>query len=439
MPAVLALHRNRRRPLVRLVFAVALLAAWTLSLGLAKSVSAHGRSLSYSSFEIDETGANVSLRLPLLELSRLGPEALPPDIFGPGDSRAGLAAEDPTADFFAGELVLAADGAVCGPVLPARRLPDTEGWVRYAWRVECPTAKRALAIRSRVLLDVAPSHLHFARVRFTASPDRIREQVLTEASPVFVVRASPTEVAGDAVGSRFGDYLALGIRHILSGWDHLAFLLGLILLSDRLGAIARLVTGFTLAHSLTLALTVLRLVQPRAAAVEAVIAFSVTLIAIEKGWIVSGRPTGIPLVTLAGLALLALLALAPPALSPSIPLVSLLGLMLFTACYFALAARAAGDGFRIALTFAFGLVHGFGFAGILARLELPTERLVPALLGFNLGVELGQISIVLLVWPALALAARFTTPVWQRSARDLATAGLCGLGCFWLLERAFSL
>lgn len=422
MSAAPFLRRRRRRP-GRLLGALALLAAWVLAVGLAERASAHGRSISYSSFEIDETGANVSLRLPLLELSRLGPEALPPGTLGPSDASAGLAAADATADFFAGELVLTADGTACGPLLPARRLPDAEGWVRYAWRVECPTAKRALAIRSRVLLDVAPSHLHFARVRFSASPGRIREQVLTEASPLFVVRASPTETAGDAVGSRFVDYLELGIRHILSGWDHLAFLLGLILLSDRLRAIARLVTGFTLAHSLTLALTVLGLVQPRAAAVEAVIAFSVTLVAIEKGWVVSGRPRSIPIATFGGLALL---ALAPAALGPAVPLISLLGLMLFTACYFALAARAAGDGLRIALTFAFGLVHGFGFAGILARLELPTERLVPALFGFNLGVELGQIGVVLLVWPALALAARFTTLVWQRRARDLATAGLCG-------------
>lgn len=428
-------RRNRRSSAWR-VGAAGVLAAGALSAGLAETAAAHGRSISYSSFEIDEAGANVSLRLPLLELSRLGPDALPPGTLGAADARSGWNAPDATADHFARELVLSADRTPCRPALPARRSTDAEGWVRYAWRVECATADRALAIRSRVLLEVAPSHLHFARVRFEAFPGRIRERVLTEAAPEFVVRASAAEPADDAIGRRFVDYLALGVRHILSGWDHLAFLLGLVLLADRLGAIARLVTGFTLAHSLTLALTVLGLVQPRAAAVEAVIAFSVTLVAIEKGWIVAGRPKYIPLVTLAGLALL---ALASPVLAPAIPLTSLVGLGLFTACYFALAARTAGDGLRIALTFAFGLVHGFGFAGILARLELPTERLVPALVGFNLGVELGQIAIVLLLWPALALAARLTAPAWQRSVRDLATAGLCGLGCFWLLERAFSL
>jgi hypothetical protein len=273
-------------------------------------------------------------------------------------------------------------------------------------------------------------------VRFQAEPERVREQVLTEAAPRFRLRDAIGDGAAGLVGSRFVDYLALGVLHILSGWDHLAFLLGLVLLSDRLGTIARLVTGFTLAHSLTLALSVLDLVHPRAAAVEAVIAYSVALVAIEKGWLVAGRPRSIPVWTVAGLAGLALAAVF---VGSALPIASLLGLLLFTACYFMLAAETRDERLRIALTFAFGLVHGFGFAGILLELELPTGRLVPALAGFNLGVELGQIAIVLLVWPALALAARLASPAWQAVARDLATAGLCGLGCFWLVERTFSL
>ena len=366
------------------------------------------------------------------------------DADGVADSLAGSSAGE-AAERFAEALVLVSNAAVCPPSTRVRRAPDAAGWIRYRWRVECPTGTGALEIRSRVLLDVAPSHLHFARVRFEATPERIREQVLTEAAPRFVLRGDPASdptsdprsgnAAASEIGSRFVDYLALGVRHILSGWDHLAFLFGLILLSDRLGTIARLVTGFTLAHSLTLALGVLDLVHPHAAAVEAVIAFSVALVAIEKGWLVAGRPRLIPACLLAGLALL---ALASAVSAASLPTVSVLGLILFTACYFAIADRTQSDRFRIALTFAFGLVHGFGFAGILQELELPTDRLVPALAGFNLGVEIGQIGIVLLAWPALALAGRVTAPRWQHGVRDLATAGLCGLGCFWLLERAFS-
>ena len=446
---------------VCLIFCVALLAC----LG-ARVAGAHGRSISYSIWQIDATGANVSLRIPLLELSRLGADALPRDVVPDGrrtttassdgdqgdrpDLETQSVADPPedsledrdteTARYLADALTLASDATACPRVGPVERRPDAEGFVRHAWRVECPTASGALAIRSRILLDVAPSHLHFARVRFAPARDRVREQVLTEAHPVFVLRADPAtstgaaEPAQDEIGSDFSDYLALGVRHILTGWDHLAFLLGLILLSERLATIARLVTGFTLAHSLTLALSVLDLVHPRAAAVEAVIAISVALVAVEKGWLVAGRPRTIPR---AASGVLILLARVSAAAGATLPAPSLLGLALFAGCYFALAERTRREGLRIALTFAFGLVHGFGFAGVLVELALPTERLVPALVGFNLGVELGQIGIVLLAWPALAAAGRVVSIRGQRWARDAAIAGLCGLGCFWLIERAF--
>lgn len=418
------------RPPARIASILALCLALALFAAIGPPrAGAHARSVSYSSWDIDGDGADVVLRMPLLELSRLGPAALPP--------------ADGAADRFAEQLVLESNDVACRPRETVRRSADAEGWVRYRWRVECPTAEGSLAVRSGVLLDVAPSHLHFARVRFEAEGERVREQVLTEAAPRFGLRGpddagaeAGAEVAAGPVGSRFVDYLALGVLHILSGWDHLAFLLGLVLLSDRIGTIARLVTGFTLAHSLTLALSVLDLVHPRATAVEAVIAFSVALVAVEKGWLVAGRPRSIPIGVLAGLAGLALAAAFG---GSALPITSFLGLLLFTACYFALAADTRDARLRIALTFAFGLVHGFGFAGILLELDLPTERLVPALAGFNLGVELGQIAIVLLAWPTLALAARLASPAWQAVARDLATAGLCGLGCFWLVERAFSL
>ena len=89
------------------------------------------------------------------------------------------------------------------------------------------------------------------------------------------------------------------------------------------------------------------------------------------------------------------------------------------------------------MAFAFGLVHGFGFAGILAELTLPTDRLAPALFGFNVGVELGQLAVVLLVWPALrALATRAADG--YRVVAEVASAAICGLGLYWFVLRAFA-
>lgn len=420
----------------------ALFALVGLLLGLLPGAEAfaHGRSVSYSSWEIDGAEATVTFRTKLLELSRIGPDALPP---GSVSVAPAAGRPDLPARIFPTELQLLADGAPCEATRPATRRPDREGWVRYEWRVVCPDGADRLAIRSRVLLAVAPSHMHFARVRFVGRGDAVREQVLTEARPELVLRSigasdgsdasNAPDAATQAMGSRFVDYLWLGVEHILTGWDHLAFVFGLLLLASRLGEVARLVTGFTLAHSLTLGLAVLEVVHPRAAAVEAVIAFSVALVAIEKGWLLAGRARAVPIAVLAGLGAV---ALATTFGWVTLPPLTIAGLALFTACYFALLTRSSSPWLRICLTFAFGLVHGFGFAGILVEMTLPSDRLVPALLGFNLGVEAGQIGVVLLLWPTLWLGRRFASEATVRWAAELSAAGLCGLGLFWFAERA---
>lgn len=399
-----------------------------------RSARAHGRSLSYSSWEIDGTGANVQVRMRVLEWSRLGPDALPPGIVARTGAAPGIGVGDPPASRLPQDLILLADGRPCAASATAGRRPDDPGWIRYAWRIECPEDARVLSIRSRLLLEVAPSHMHFARVRFADDPDHVREQVLTEASPEFILRRPGPQADQEPSGSRLRDYVRLGIEHILTGWDHLAFVFGLLLLAGRIGEVARLVTGFTLAHSLTLALAVQGLIHPHAAAVESVIAFSVALVAIEKGWWESGHDRRIPIFVLAGLGLMTFASLSGFSV---LSVVTIAGLALFTVCYFSLAAREPQEWLRICLTFAFGLVHGLGFAGVLVEMDLPAGRLVPALLGFNLGVEIGQIGVVLLLWPLLVLGARLASAPLRALATQLSAAALCGLGIYWFVERAF--
>jgi len=397
--------------------------------GSASVAVGHGRSVSYSSWEFAGDSAVVSVRLKLLELSRLGPEALPP---GAVPGLRALEQRDLPAEFLPRDLVLFADDTPCDADPVAERRPDDPGWTRYRWEIRCPSNANALTIRSRILLDVAPSHLHFARVKMNSEFESVREQVLTESSSAFVLRQAGEDDLYAELGSGFSDYLELGVRHILSGWDHLAFVFGLLMMARRFGEVARLITGFTIAHSLTLALAVQGLVEPRAAAVEAVIAFSVALVAIEKGWIDHGRRKLLPIAVLSGLTLL---AIASSLGWGSLPLITITGLILFTACYFALASKSDSAWLRVLLTFAFGLVHGFGFAGILVEMTLPTDRLVPALFGFNLGVEIGQIAVVLLLWPILGWGGRLFSNRFCEIASGLSTASLCGLGLYWLFER----
>ena len=111
------------------------------------------------------------------------------------------------------------------------------------------------------------------------------------------------------------------------------------------------------------------------------------------------------------------------------------GLALFSACHFGLLRGSARPArLRAVLAFAFGLVHGFGFAGLLMELALPVDRLVPALLGFNLGVELGQLAVVAVSWPLIVLLAH-RSPAAHRLLAEAGSAAILALGVFWLEGR----
>lgn len=194
-------------------------------------------------------------------------------------------------------------------------------------------------------------------------------------SIVLTGAASSPESARD-----FGGWVLLGIQHILEGFDHLAFLAALLLLGGGVRRILVLVTGFTVAHSITLGAAALGLVRI--------------------------GPTGAALVEFA--------------IAASIVVVAALNL------------RGGEGRHRVLLTFGFGLLHGFGFAGVLGSYGLGEQAWV-SLLGFNLGVELGQAVVVLLVAPALAwlrahpLAGRWVVPI--------GSFALLMLGLWWSVER----
>lgn len=402
------------------------LACGLLLLAIAGSAQAHRRGESYSDWILDAQGAQVSARVAQLELTRLRLTPQQPDYH----ARAGA--------LLAAQLQLWSGDAPCAAG-PATARAGADGWVTARWRVDCASGGERV-VRSVLLTDVAPSHLHLARARLTDGS--VREQVLTRDGPVLELGAPPDPAAS------LVRYVGLGVGHILSGWDHVAFVLALILLAMRLREVVLLATAFTAAHSLTLAAAVLGWAQVRGDAVEAVIGFSIALVAAENLWLRAGRERWLPALaaaTLGGLALSGASRLEP---------VLLLGLALFTACYFAIARDAAQRSamrecrrpevffndagplrLRVAVAFVFGLAHGFGFAGALLPLQLPPERIAAGLLGFNLGVELGQLAIVAVAWPLL-VALRRRPLAWQWSS-DVGSACVCALGTFWFVMRSF--
>jgi hypothetical protein len=299
-----------------------------------------------------------------------------------------------------GLLAVSAGGQPCDPSgVGVSTLSD--GRVEARWSVVCPGPVDGLD--ASVLLGRLPRHLLLARVGE-------RSAGLTRVAPAL----------GPAAPAR--GLVAMGARHLLEGWDHVAFLGLLVLVPATLGRLAWSITGFTLGHSLALLLAGLGLVSP--VGVEVLIAWSIAALAAEGVWVLEGRVgRGLPL-------LLAASPLALSALPGGPPLPASIGASLFMACHLALIRRsAASSTARIRATAFFGLLHGFGFAGALGALG--EVGLLRGVLGFNLGVELGQLAALLLLVPLVAGLRRWAP---ERAPRMGAALGV-GVGVFAMLSR----
>jgi len=181
----------------------------------------------------------------------------------------------------------------------------------------------------------------------------------------------------------FVAYIPIGFEHIVPlGLDHILFVLGLFFLAARLRPLLWQVTAFTLAHTVTLALGALGYVDVPGAVVEPIIAASIVYVAVEN--------------------------ILTDGLSRWRPLV----------------------------VFGFGLLHGLGFASVLEEFGVPERNFVPALLGFNVGVELGQLAVILAAF--LVVGFWFRDKPWYRPVLAIPASGAIGLmGAWWFIERVF--
>ena len=194
-----------------------------------------------------------------------------------------------------------------------------------------------------------------------------------------------------------------------------------------------IVTGFTIGHSITLALGSLNLIQPSSQLVEALIGYSIIIIAIECVASISNNHKLFNhyLVWMWALILGGIFFFGNQKF-----LIGLLGVALFSYCYFELSSKYKEFSLTILVTCLFGLVHGFGFAGNLSTIGLMEDRLLPAIFGFNLGVELGQILVLIVLTSALFFLKRIIDKD-MNDIRVYIASGLSCVGMFWFLERLF--
>jgi len=191
-----------------------------------------------------------------------------------------------------------------------------------------------------------------------------------------------------SVNSSFKEYVLLGIKHISTGYDHLAFLFGLLLLNQRLKRLVLAITGFTLGHSLTLSLAVLDLVRPVNSFIEALIGFSIALLGLE--FLIRHSKSNSTYVKNISY-LLFFLFLLYFIFSEGSNSLGLLGLFVFSFCYLMLVSKNLSSFFSLFIASIFGLIHGFGFGGFLFEVGFSEDNILKTLFGFNLGVEIGQL------------------------------------------------
>ena len=273
-------------------------------------------------------------------------------------------------------LALTADGSAV----------TVEGWsapealaerqsVRLEGRATLARPAGAIAVTT-VMFPYDPQHQTFINVY---EAEALTSQAILDKSRTRFEYFAGTRQGTFAVVRRF---VPAGIHHILIGPDHLLFLVGLLLLGGSIRQLIAVVTAFTIAHSITLSLAALSLVTPPARVVEPAIALSIIYVGADNLMVNGGRDV------------------------------------------------------RAWIAFAFGLIHGFGFANVLREMDLPSRALGWSLFSFNIGVEIGQVVVVMAVASAFA-ALRSRS---EAAGRRLAFAGsivVIAAGTYWFIQRVF--
>ncbi|MEL7044034.1 MAG: HupE/UreJ family protein [Pseudomonadota bacterium] len=308
---------------------------------------------------------------------------------------------------------------------------ETRRFLQASFVATCP-GPGAVELRNDAFFELLPDHLHFVRVSGTGG-GFVGERVMDRANRSWTLpEASSTSLSDVALR-----YARLGIDHMAFGFDHLAFLASILLLVGGVKPLVFAITGFTIGHSITLALAVLGLAVPDGQLVEALIGLTIALVAGESVFQRQTRlGTYAAVVFAAGAALVlwSVLRVGPDPLTMT-------GITLFFAAYLLL-IRARPDwrlGITPLVTAFFGLIHGFGFAGSLLEIGLPVDQLAVALLVFNLGIELGQLLIVGALLVVLFLLLRIVPVIAKLEvpARHTLATSLVALGVFWFVGRGF--
>lgn len=337
---------------------------------LASRGFAHDEPTSFVDVRLSSSGVEVSATASITDIAHGMPAVNPAMLLDSAvlDQRK----EEISADFLA-RLEVAGDGASVRlkleKIVPVPEKRD----VCVTWSATWDAAPENLTVKGP-LFPYDPRHRTF--VNTYSGIQLLRQDILTASSQSIEF---PTR-RQQGRWSVFVEFIFAGIHHIFLGPDHFLFILGLLLLDGGVKRLLKVVTSFTIAHSITLGLATFHIVTPPATLIEPLIALSIVFVGLHAFFGKGGRDP------------------------------------------------------RVALAFCFGLIHGFSFASVLQGMVLPRGAMGLSLFAFNAGVELGQACIVIGIWPVLACLRRQDESV---RAPIIATGALAisAMGAFWFFQR----
>ena len=300
------------------------------------------------------------------------------------------------------------------------------GVLKFAWSFQCLRIPESISMS--LFQDLGVTHTHIARG--VIDGQSVPEFMFASTQDAWVI-GLPGE--SNVNQSSYFGYFKSGVQHILSGWDHLTFLLGLLLLfAGRFLIIA--ITGFTIGHSLTLGLGAMNVLRVHSEIIETLIGFSILLLALEYF-----HKHAFEINKLIKNLALSFCAFLPLAIFGNLDPILIVGLALFLTFYLSLTNHYSSPWLPLMVTVFFGLIHGLGFASSIAESGIPQDRLLPIILSFNIGVEVGQLAVAFTLLAFLKLTKtyfRFSDFNYLHGAMG---AFVFSMGTFWFISRAIGL
>ena len=300
------------------------------------------------------------------------------------------------------------------------------GVLKFVWSFQCLQIPESISMS--LFQDLGVTHTHIARG--VIDGQSVPEFMFASTQDSWVI-GLPGE--SNVNQSSYFGYFKSGVQHILSGWDHLTFLLGLLLLfTGRFLIIA--ITGFTIGHSLTLGLGAMNVLRVHSEIIETLIGFSILLLAVEY-FLKHAFEINKLIKNLA----LSFCAFLPLTIFGNLDPILIVGLALFLTFYLSLTNHYSNPWLPLMVTIFFGLIHGLGFASSIAESGIPQDRLLPIILSFNIGVEVGQLAVAFTLLAFLKLTKtyfRFSDFNYLHGAMG---AFVFSMGTFWFISRAIGL